>query len=120
MWEVEYTNEFEVWWDSLSEAEQVDIAAVVGLLETCGTSLKHPYCSGISGSKHSHMRELRVQHAGQPYRALYAFDPLRKALLLLGGNKTGNDRWYIEHIPLADKLYDDHLGLLKQEGLIDD
>ena len=62
------------------------------------------------------MRELRVQHAGRPYRILYAFDPLRTAILLIGGDKTGNDRWYDTYVPLADRLYDDHLAQLRREG----
>lgn len=64
------------------------------------------------------MRELRIQHAGDPYRVLYAFDPKRSAILLIGGNKTGNDRWYEEYVPTADNPYDDHLETLRQEGLI--
>jgi hypothetical protein len=61
---------------------------------------------------------LRIQHEGRPYRVLYAFDPRRAAILLLGGDKTGNDRWYDEHVPIADRIYDEHLGELKREGLI--
>lgn len=64
------------------------------------------------------MRELRIQHEGDPYRVLYAFDPRRTAILLIGGNKTGNNRWYETHIPKADDLYDDHLEILKKEYLI--
>jgi hypothetical protein len=64
------------------------------------------------------MRELRIQHQGQPYRVLYAFDPRRAAILLIGGDKTGNDRWYEEFVPTADRLYDAHLASLKREGLI--
>jgi hypothetical protein len=64
------------------------------------------------------MRELRIQHKGNPYRVLYAFDPRRSAILLIGGNKAGKDRWYEEYIPIADKLYADHLQLLEDEGLI--
>ena len=63
------------------------------------------------------MRELRVQHKGNPYRVLYAFDPIH-AILLLGGDKTGNDDWYDLNVPIADKLYDEHIKLLKREGLI--
>jgi hypothetical protein len=55
------------------------------------------------------MRELRVQHGGRPYRILYAFDPRRTAILLLGGDKTGNSRWYDEYIPKADAIYEEHL-----------
>jgi hypothetical protein len=63
------------------------------------------------------MRELRIQHKGEPYRLLYAFDPRRVAILLLGGNKGGSDRWYEENIPRADKLYTEHLKELKKDGL---
>ncbi len=116
--EVEYTDEFEVWWDTLSEHEQDDVAATVGLLADNGPTLPFPYSSGIEKSKHDHMRELRVQHAGRPYRVLYAFDPRRTAILLIGGDKTGNDRWYREYVPIADALYDQHIEDLRKEGKI--
>lgn len=116
-WEVEYTNEFEQWWESLDGGEQDSIAFTVTLLIKKGPVLSFPYSSGIKGSKYR-LRELRVQHKGDPYRVLYAFDPRRAAILLLGGNKSGNDRWYDEYVPKADKLYDEHLKLLKKEGLI--
>lgn len=114
-WNVEYTDEFEEWWDLLSEPEQIDIASIVALLEQCGPSLKFPFSSGIEGSKFSHLRELRIQHAGEPYRVLYAFDPKRCAILLIGGKKTGNDRWYEKNIPVAEQLYEEHLNILKKE-----
>jgi hypothetical protein len=115
-WEVEYTNEFGKWWQSLSEDEQVSLAASVGLLEERGPALGHPHSSGIHGSKHSHMRELRTQHRGRPFRTLYAFDTRRMAILLIGSDKTGNERWYEIHIPIADQLYDEHLEQLRLEG----
>ncbi|HEY0264041.1 MAG TPA: type II toxin-antitoxin system RelE/ParE family toxin [Granulicella sp.] len=59
------------------------------------------------------LRELWIQHAGQPYRVLYAFDPKRNAVLLLGGNKTGDDRWYDTHVPKAEKLL---MAYLKESG----
>ena len=65
------------------------------------------------------MRELRIQHGGAPYRVLYAFDPRRCAILLIGGDKTGHDRWYERLVPIADRLYDEHLEQLRKEGLID-
>lgn len=117
-WEVEYTNEFEAWWSALNEAEQDSVAASVGQLEQLGPSLRFPYSSGIATSRHDHMRELRVQHQGEPYRVLYAFDPRRMAILLVGGKKTGDDRWYDTFVPLADQLYDAHLALLKKEGFL--
>jgi hypothetical protein len=76
-WNVEYTDEFGAWWATLSEDEQVSIAASVGLLEARGPNLGHPHSSGINGSKHGHKRELRTQHSGRPYRTLYAFDRKR-------------------------------------------
>lgn len=117
-WEVEYTDEFEKWWNSLTEDEQVDVAAKVELLEKLGPALRRPHSDVISMSKHSNMKELRIQHAGRPYRVLYAFDPRRCAILLIGGDKTGNDRWYEEFVPLADEIYEDHLGTLREEGLV--
>jgi hypothetical protein len=62
------------------------------------------------------MRELRIQHEGRPFRVLYAFDPRRTAILLLGGDKTGNERWYTDHVPIADRLYDKHLTELDASG----
>ena len=119
-WAVEYTDEFEEGWESLSESEQEDISASVQLLEERGPNLGFPHSSGISGSKHSHMRELRIQHNGNPYRTLYAFDPRRNAVLLIGGNKTGNNRWYETYIAIADRVYDEHLQQLLKEGLLND
>ena len=113
--EVEYTDEFGDWWDTLSAHEQDDVAATVELLSEKGPTLPFPYSSGIEGSKHSHMRELRIQHVGKPYRVLYAFDPRRTAILLIGGDKTGNDRWYKEFVPIADALYDQHVEELKKK-----
>jgi hypothetical protein len=118
-WVVEYTDEFEAWWNDLSEEEQESINASVRLLEERGPQLRFPHSSGINGSKHEHMRELRTQHEGRPYRTLYAFNPVRTAILLLGGDKTGNDDWYDKHVPIADRLYDEHLDELRKEGLID-
>ncbi|MUH01464.1 type II toxin-antitoxin system RelE/ParE family toxin [Scytonema sp. UIC 10036] len=117
-WEVEFTNEFEAWWVELDGSTQVAIDAVVRLLEVRGPELPFPYSSKINSSRHSHMRELRVQHKGEPYRVLYAFEPRRTAILLLGGNKGGEDSWYEENVPKADKLYDEHLEELKTEGFL--
>jgi hypothetical protein len=117
-WDVEYTDEFGSWWADLSEDEQASLDASVRLLEDRDPNLGFPHSSGINGSKHGHMRELRTQHDGRPLRTLYAFDPRRTAILLIGGDKTGDDRWYDVHIPIADELYDEHLEQLRKEGLI--
>ncbi len=115
-WAVEFTDEFELWWTGLTEEEQIAIDAKVRLLEARGPNLPHPHSSGIQSSKHPHMRELIVQSHGEPFRILYAFDPRRVAILLIGGNKTGNDRWYETFVPVADRLYDEHLSTLAREA----
>jgi len=117
-WNVEYTNEFGAWWATLEDDAQDDIAAVVTQLEARGPQLPFPYSSGIEGAKHAHMRELRVQSGGDPLRIFYAFDPRRIAILLIGASKVGDDRFYERMIPLADRLYDDHIAELRSEGLI--
>ncbi len=75
---VEYTDEFSDWWMSLDESQQDDVAAIVTLLERRGPRLPFPYSSGINGSRHTHMRELRVQSGGRPLRVFYAFDPAER------------------------------------------
>ncbi len=118
-WDVEYTDEFGDWWDSLTQDEQASLAASVQLLEVRGPALGYPHSSSINGSRHGHMRELRTQHSGRPFRTLYAFDPRRMAILLIGGDKTGDDRWYQVNVPIADRLYDQHLEQLRREGAMD-
>ena len=118
VWEVEYTDQFGDWWHELSESQQDAVAARVGLLAERGPHLPYPYSSDINGSRHGVMRELRAQAGGNPLRVFYAFDPRRTAILLIGGDKTGNDRFYEEYVPVADNLYDEHLEELRREGLI--
>ena len=115
-WEIEYTDEFGEWWEGLTEREQDAIDVVVRLLEGRGPRLGYPFSTGVRASRHSHMRELRVQYKGEPYRVLYAFDLRRAAVLLIGGRKTGDDRWYDEYVPMADRLYDEHLDELREEA----
>jgi len=115
-WEVEYTDEFGERWERLTEQEQGDVAAYVGELERRGPMLPFPYSSGVKGSKHGEMRELRVQSGGRPIRIFYAFDPRRMAMLLIGGKKAGVKRFYERFIPIADRLYDEHLAELREES----
>jgi hypothetical protein len=117
-WEIEYTNEFELWWQTLREEQQDDIVSVVQLLEEKGTQLPFPYSSDIKVSKNSHLRELRIQSGGKPIRIFYAFDPRRVAILLIGGDKTGDKRFYEKYIPIADRLYEEYLQEISREGLI--
>jgi len=107
--EVEYADEFGSWWEQLDDGEQDSVDRVIRLLEQLGPTLGFPHSSQVHGSRHGHMRELRVQHQGRPLRILYAFDPRRTAILLLGGDKIGDDRWYERSVPRADAVYDQHL-----------
>lgn len=118
-WEVEYTDEFGRWWQELLEGQQDAVAARVELLMEYGPNLPYPYSSDVRGSRHGVMRELRVQTGGRPIRVFYAFDPRRTSILLIGGDKTGRDRFYEEYVPVADDLYDEHLDELRKEGLIE-
>jgi hypothetical protein len=112
--EVEVSDEFRDWYEPLAEAEQLSVERVVEVLKEKGTALGFPYSSAIEGSKVGHLRELRIQHEGRPYRVLYAFDPARTAFLLLGGDKTGNPRWYETSVPKAESIYAEHLEELER------
>lgn len=117
-WDVEYTEQFGQWWDGLTPSEQRSVTAGVGFLEENGPTLGFPHSSAVLSSRHRNMRELRVQSGGRPLRLFYAFDPRRTAILLIGGDKTGDDRFYVRFVSLADELYDEHLAELRREGLI--
>jgi hypothetical protein len=108
-WEVEFTDEFGDWWNTLSEDEQESVNFGVRLLQERGPYLKRPHADTIDNSSFPNMKELRCQHGGRPYRVLFAFDPRRVGILLIGGDKTGNPRWYEEYVPLADEIYKRHL-----------
>lgn len=114
LWNVITTDSFGLWFDQLTQKERKRVAASIGLLEQFGPALRHPHSSDIKGSKHGGMRELRIQVGGLPYRVLYAFDPNRDALLLLGGDKTGDEAWYTKNVATADALFDEHLVTLKK------
>ncbi len=116
MWEVEFTDEFERWWDTLTADEQASLTVGVNLLQVLGPALTRPHADTIRGSRHKNMKELRTQHLGRQLRTLFAFDPRRHAILLIGGEKTGDKRWYDRIIPIADKLLDEHLQEIKDSG----
>ena len=105
-WEVEFTEEFQQWWDSLGEDEDDDVALSVRHLVEFGPALGFPHSSKVVTSRSN----------GKPLRTLYAFNPLRTAVLLIGGDKSGDDRWYETFVPIADKLFAGHLNELRKEG----
>jgi hypothetical protein len=108
-WEFEFTDEFGQWWDGLVIPEQESVRVKVELLAELGPALTRPHADTIHGSLVQNLRELRIQHEGRPYRVLYVFDPRRTGILLIGGDKTGNPRWYEEFVPKAESIYMEHL-----------
>jgi hypothetical protein len=112
---VRTSEEFDRWWATCDSALQDAIAAYVGLLEVVGPQLSRPYADTLRGSVVKNLKELRVQHRGQPYRVLYAFDPRREAVPLLGGTKVGDGRWYSDAIPRAEVIYVRHLADLEND-----
>ncbi len=114
-WEVKYTDEFGQWWEDLTPEEQEEVNAKVEMLEEHGPTLPRPHSDVIVTSRHSNMKELRARIEDAQIRVLYAFDPKRTAILLIGGDKTGNPKWYEEFVPKADALFDKHLEELKKE-----
>lgn len=108
-WDVEYTDAFQAWWEGLRQGERESVDTTICMLVKRGPALPSPYSSKVVRSRFGNLRELRTQHRGRPYRVLYAFDPRRVAVLLLGGDKTGHDRWYEQNVPRAEILYRLHL-----------
>ncbi len=107
-WNVEYTDEFGAWFEGLDEDDQDAVGAKVDLGEMIGSALGRPHADTVKGSSHPNMKELRVKR--HQIRVFYAFDPRRSAILLIGGAKEGDDRFYDRMIPIADALYDEHLS----------
>jgi hypothetical protein len=103
------TNEFAGWYEELDASDMEAVTRVVDLLAARGLRLGFPYCSAIQGASFA-LRELRVQSGGRPIRVFYAFDPRRDAVLLIGGDKTGRDRFYEEMIPRCETIWEEYLG----------
>lgn len=115
-WNVEATPEFHAWYETLTDREQADLDASVRMLEEKGPQLGRPTADTLYDSRHTNMKELITQSGGNPLRSFFAFDPHRTAILLIGGDKTGDKRFYKRMIPIADDLYDRHLKELREKG----
>ncbi len=112
-WEVELHEEFDAWLLQQEEGIRREIFASAGLLRRLGPQLGRPKVDTLKGSEIPNLKELRVQYAGKPWRILFAFDPIRHAILLVGGMKAGKRDWYKVHIPIAERRFRDHLRKLK-------
>ncbi len=112
---VNVTEEFERWIGGLSHRDQKAVLQVVKILEQVGIALGSPYSSALKGTRHP-LRELRPKSGASPLRIIYAFDPKREALLLLGGDKGSDKRFYERVIPRAEQLWEAYLRALEKEG----
>ena len=103
------------WLATLDEKSYELIVAALEVLAEQGPSLGRPLADSIVGSTYRNMKELRTGSSGRSeVRILFAFDPERKAILLVAGDKAGNwQKWYLTNIPLADERYRQHLDRLK-------
>ena len=104
------------WLLSLGEDDYDLVIAALEILQDDGPTLGRPLVDTLVGSRHKNMKELRPGSRGRSeVRILFAFDPRRRAILLVAGDKAGNwRRWYAQNIPVADARFDDHLDALRQ------
>jgi hypothetical protein len=113
-WDVQFDDEFSAWLISLKRDVRNEIIAATNLLREHGPQLGRPYVDTLEDSTFPNMKELRVQFRGDPWRILFAFDPERAAILLVGGNKRGDKRWYKKNLPIAEERFRRHLKRLNQ------
>ncbi|KAA1250110.1 hypothetical protein F0Q45_11385 [Mycobacterium simiae] len=108
-WEVILLEEVERWYFTLDEGAMTAVTGAIDLLELEGPTLGRPTADKVNGSKFHSMKELRP--AATSIRILFIFDPERRAILLLGGDKAGSWKsWYDENIPVADQRYEEWLA----------
>jgi len=120
MWEIELLPEFAEWWQGLPPDAQQAIGHDMRLLAARGPMLSRPYADTVRGSRFPNMKELRTMHhgciLGRHYRSFFAFDPRRRAIVLVGGDKTGDARFYDRLIAQADALFAEHLHRIGRQG----
>ncbi len=115
MWNVATTDEFDSWFAGLDEEGQAEVIAKVELLKLFGPALARPHADTLKGSKYANLKELRADTSAQVLRIAFAFDPDRSAILLVGGDKSGQSqkRFYRQLLAKAESLYETHLAKLK-------
>ncbi|WP_343554392.1 type II toxin-antitoxin system RelE/ParE family toxin [Pantoea sp.] len=115
MWEILTTDVFDEWFMAQSEALREDVLATMAILSEMGPQLGRPYVDTLKGCHFPNLKELRVQHDGNPIRAFFAFDPVRRAIVLCAGDKTGfnQKQFYRAMIRLAEEEYLKHLAQME-------
>lgn len=117
-WTILLDEAFERWLLEQVMTVRVSIASHIGLLAKFGPMLGRPQVDTLQGSSLPNLKELRVQIQGDSWRVLFAFDPKRRAIVLVGGNKRGDKRWYKKNIPIAEERYQRHVE--RMESATDD
>ena len=117
-WDVQFHNAFDEEFEDLPEVVQDELLAHARLLEEFGPQLGRPRADTLNGSKHANMKELRFDANDGVWRVAFAFDPRRKAILLVCGDKSGGSekRFYKQLIKKADERFDDHLARSPKKG----
>lgn len=117
-WEVHFHPNFEMEFDSFPSEVREELLAQALLLQQFGPQLGRPRVDTLNGSRYANMKELRFDAAGGAWRVAFAFDPLRRAILLVGGDKSGSgqSRFYRQMLAKADSRFQKHLARLKKES----
>ncbi len=119
-WEVITRTLFDVWYEKQTDDVQEEIAAYLLIREEIGPQLGRPHVDQVKASEYKNMKELRVQVGGHPFRAFFAFDPERKAIVLCAGDKKGEDEklFYKRMIKIADAEFTSYLASpeIKDDG----
>jgi hypothetical protein len=108
-YELILSDVFVTWLDQQEDELRLKVYACLELLEERGPLLARPYADTLHDSRISNLKELRVKFKQAPIRIVFAFDPKQQAVILLAGNKQGDKRWYDTNIPIAEKLFFEHL-----------
>lgn len=117
-WAVAFHEAFADEFLKLDPRVRQELAAHVALLQQFGPQLRRPYADTLNGSRHANMKELRFDAADGVWRVAYAFDPSRRAIVLVTGDKSGQSskRFYRQLIAKADTRFDDHLAQTRKGG----
>ncbi len=114
-WTLVYVPEFVEWLENQQPELRKDIIRLLEILSQAGPILGRPKADTIKGSKFSNLKELRLNHRGMPIRILFIFDAERNGVVLLGGNKLNDKRWYERNVPIAENRFENYLRLKNEE-----